>query len=282
MDVTTLRLRLLAVEVPPWDFRAEAGHPVEMETEKRLIVISCHRFVVGLVVIDHVILFKCTSHSLSVAQFAQPNLKIGQNSNSILLNICATFSEMTDFEMLSWGKRKPEEAPQGQGRRAVRQAVAEERSERDVTRRLSAPCGRAGDSVSGQRGRTERADRHRVQDVSGSRLGERVRSNGRGGSNLPRIRWLNQEQARSRACRRPRATRSPVRACVGGVPAQFGSDEGAGTRTRGVDVVLGEQRGEERTSGIGGACTALSGEAVRENRGQGRLDAYRVLPGPCN
>ena len=36
----------------------------------------------------------------------------------------------------SWGKRKPEEAPQEQGRRAVRQAVADGRSDRDVTRRL--------------------------------------------------------------------------------------------------------------------------------------------------
>ena len=68
---------------------------------------------------------------------------------------------------------------------------------------------------------------------------------------------------------------------VGGVPAQSGGDEGAGTRTRGgVEVVLGEQRGEERTSAAGGACTALSSEAVQENRGQGRLDAYRVLSGP--
>ena len=41
------------------------------------------------------------------------------------------------------------------------------------------------------------------------------------------------EQARSRARRRSRAARSPVRACVGGVLAQFGGDEGAGTRTRG-------------------------------------------------
>ena len=39
-------------------------------------------------------------------------------------------------------------------------------------RRHSAPRGRAGYSVSGQRGRTRRADCHRVQDVSGSRLGE--------------------------------------------------------------------------------------------------------------
>ena len=75
----------------------------------------------------------------------------------------------------------------------------------------------------------------------------------------------------------------PVRACVGGVPAQSGGDEGGGTRTRGgVEVVLGEQRGVERTIAIGGACTALSSEAVQEHRGQGRLDAYRVLPGPGN
>ena len=52
----------------------------------------------------------------------------------------------------------------------------------------------------------------------------------------------------------------------------------AGTRTRcGVEVVLGEQRGEERTSAAGGARTALSSQAVQENRGQGRLEAHRVL-----
>ena len=74
---------------------------------------------------------------------------------------------------------------------------------------------------------------------------------------------------------------SPVRACVCCVPAQSGGDEGAGTRTRcGVEVVLGEQRGEERTSAGGGARTALSSEAVQENRRQGRLDVHRVLPGP--
>ena len=33
MDITILRLRSLAVEVPPWDFREEAGHPVEMSEE---------------------------------------------------------------------------------------------------------------------------------------------------------------------------------------------------------------------------------------------------------
>ena len=68
---------------------------------------------------------------------------------------------------------------------------------------------------------------------------------------------------------------------MGGVPAQSGGDEGAGTRTRCVvEVVLGEQRGEVRACAAGGARTALSSEAVQENRGQGRLDAHRVLPGP--
>ena len=38
--------------------------------------------------------------------------------------------------MPAWGKRKSEEAPQSQGRRAVRQAVAEKGSEREVLRRL--------------------------------------------------------------------------------------------------------------------------------------------------
>ena len=63
--------------------------------------------------------------------------------------------------------------------------------------------------------------------------------------------------------------------------AQSGGDEGAGTRTRsGAEVVLGEQRGEERAGAAGGARTALSSEAVHENREKGRLDAHRVLPGP--
>ena len=33
MDVTVLRFRSLAVEVPPWDFREEPGHPVELSEE---------------------------------------------------------------------------------------------------------------------------------------------------------------------------------------------------------------------------------------------------------
>ena len=65
-------------------------------------------------------------------------------------------------------------------------------------------------SLSGQRGRAERADRHRV-DVSGSRLGECGRSCGRGGSTLPRIRWRNQEQS----AQTPKSSSAP-RTCMCG------------------------------------------------------------------
>ena len=105
-----------------------------MGIEKRLIVISCLHFVVGPVVIDPVILVKCTCHRLSVALFAQLNLEIGQRSKSTWLNICAACP--MDLEMPAWGKRKSAEALQGQGRRALRQAVAEGRSVREVFRRL--------------------------------------------------------------------------------------------------------------------------------------------------
>ena len=86
--------------------------------------------------------------------------------------------------------------------------------------------GRAGYSVSGQRGRIERPDRYSVQDIPGPKLGKRGRSNGRGRSALPRLRWRNQEQARSGASRRSRAARSPFSTRVGSVPAQLGRDEG--------------------------------------------------------
>ena len=149
------------------------------------------------------------------------------------------------------------------------------------TRGSSTLGGRAGYSVSGQLGRTERPDLHSVQDIPGPKLGKRGRSNGRGRSALPRLRWRNQEQARSRACPRSRAARSPFRVPVGSVPAQLGRDEGVGSRTRGSsEAVLGEQRVEERTSAVGIARSVLQSEAVQESGGQGRVDAHCVLPGP--
>ena len=65
------------------------------------------------------------------------------------------------------------------------------------------------------------------------------------------------------------------------VPAQLGLDEGVGSRTRcSSETVLGEQRVEERTSAVGIARSVLQSEAVQESRGQGRVDAHCVLPGP--
>ena len=52
-------------------------------------------------------------------------------------------------------------------------------------------------------------------------------------------------------------------------------------RTRGSsEAVLGEQRVEERTSAVGIARSVLQSEAVQESRGQGRVHAHCVLPGP--
>ena len=39
---------------------------------------------------------------------------------------------------------------------------------------------------------------------------------------------------------------------------------------------------KECTSATGVACAVLLGEAVQEDRGQGRVDAHRVLPRPCH
>ena len=46
------------------------------------------------------------------------------------------------------------------------------------------------------------------------------------------------------------------------------------------ETVLGEQRVEERSSTVGIARPVLQSEAVQESRGQGRVDAHCVLPGP--
>ena len=178
--------------------------------------------------------------------------------------------------MPAWEKRKSEEAPQSQGRRAVRQAVAEGGSEREVLRRLVDVL-----ATLSLVNAAELRDLHSVQDIPGPKHGKRGRSNGRGRSTLPRLRWRNHEQARSRARRRSRASRSPFRVRVGSVPAQLGLDEGVGNRTRGSsETVLGEQRVEERSSAVGIPRPVLQSEAVQESRGQGRVDAHCVLPGP--
>ena len=108
---------------------------------------------------DLVILVKFTFHLLSVVLSAQLNLETGLSFSSIWLNTFVTFSRM-DLETPVWNKRMSEAAAsQGQGRRTVRQAVAEGGSDRATGR-----C--AGHSVVGQRGRAEGIYCHRLQNLS--------------------------------------------------------------------------------------------------------------------
>ena len=139
--------------------------------------------------------------------------------------------------MPAWGKRKSEEAPQSQGRRAVRQAVAEGGSEREVLRRLVDVLATLS-LVNAAELRDLTSTVFKTYLVPSS---ENVAEAMAGaGLALPRLRWRNREQARSRARRRSRAARSPFRVRVGSVPAQLGLDEGVGSRTRGSsEAVLG-------------------------------------------
>ena len=107
-----------------------------------------------------------------------------------------------------------------------------------------------------------------VFKIPGPKLGKRGRSNGRGRSALPRLRWRNKNKPEAERADAQVATRSPFRLCVGSsVPAQPGLDEGVGSRTRGSsETVLGEQRVEERASAAGIARPVLQSEAVQESR----------------
>ena len=95
-----------------------------------------HHFVVGFVLIDPVILVKFAFHFLSVVLSARLNLETGVSCSSMGLSTFVTFSRI-DLETPARNKRKSQVvASQGQGRRAVRQAVAKGGSDRDVLRRL--------------------------------------------------------------------------------------------------------------------------------------------------
>ena len=152
----------------------------------------------------------------------------------------------TDFEMPAWEKRKSEEGPQSQGRRAVRQAVAEGGSEREVLRRLVDVLATLS-LVNAAELRDLTSTVFKTYLVpSSENVAEAMAEAGR----------LYHDSAGA-IKNKPEAERADAQEQLGppfgGVPAQFGGDEGAGTRTRGgVEVVLGEQRGEERTGATGG------------------------------
>ena len=183
-----------------------------------------------------------------------------------------------DFEMPALEKRKSEEAPQSQGRRAVRQAVAEGGSEREVLRRLVDVLTTLS-LVNTAELRDLTSTVFKTYLVpSSENVAEAMAEAGR----------LYHDSAGA-IKNKPEAERAdaqeqlgpPFRVRVGSVPAQLGLHEGVGSRTRGSsETVLGEQRVEERASAVGIARPVLQSEAVQESRGQGRVDAHRVLPGP--
>ena len=90
----------------------------------------------GFVVVVPVILVQFTNHFVSVVLSAPLNLETGLSFSSVRLNTFVTFSRM-DLETPAWNKRKSEMvASQGQGQRAVREAVAEGGNDGEVLRRL--------------------------------------------------------------------------------------------------------------------------------------------------
>ena len=222
VDVAILRLLSLAVEVPPWDFREEAGHPVDcrrkefhsggalfdekcearFESFKALAthVLRHHRHLE--VVSRSVVTNQCpfcfavygdrkAAHRHLLSSLRRGSCRdrsryLGQVHIPLSLRCPVCSAEPGNWSELQqhvaehlcdfirndglrdaflgqaqagggFAGAGPSSGETGGGRREKR------------PRRYSAPCGRAGDSVPvpGQRGRTERADRHRIQDVSG-------------------------------------------------------------------------------------------------------------------
>ena len=142
--------------------------------------------------------------------------------------------------MPAWEKRKSEEAPQSQGRRAVRQAVAEGGSEREVLRRLVDVLA-ALSLVNAAELRDLTSTVFKTYLVpSSENVAEAMAEAGR----------LYHDSAGA-IKNKPEAERADAqeqlgpqfRVRVGSVPAQLGLDEGVGSRTRGSsEAVLGEQR----------------------------------------
>ena len=173
--------------------------------------------------------------------------------------------------MPAWEKRKSEEAAQSQGRRAVRQAVAEGGSEREVLRRLV--------DVLATLSLVNAAELRDLtsQDIPGPKLGKRGRRNGRATTPLAQSRTSPKQSAQTF-----KSSSVPPFVYVWVAFLRIlASTKELGGRTRGSsEAVLGEQRVEERSSAVGIARSVLQSEAVQESRGQGRVDAHCVLPGP--
>ena len=240
-----------------------------LETETRLFVTCCHQFVVGFGRDRS----RCLGqvHPLSVVLSATLNLETGLICSNIWLSTFVTFPRMDlgqhgTSASQRWWPRKGKAV-------AVRQAVAEGGSKREVLRRLVevlatlllvnaaewreltatvfetylVPC---AEPVTG-----------RFYHEAAGAIKDRPRQNAQ------------------------RLTNSSVlvRARMGGVSSQLGCNERVGARARGDgENLLGGRRGEELPSTTGGTRAALQGEVVHEDRWQRGVDAHRVLPRPYN
>ena len=162
----------------------------------------------------------------------------------------------------------------GAGRRAVRQAVAEGGSDRDVLRRLVEVLATLS-LVNAAEQRELTATVFKTYLVPWVEpVAEAMAEAGR-----------FYHEAAGAIKDRPEAERAEAHEQLGPpfvhvwVACAAWRRRRSGARAR-VDCenVLGGQRGEELASATGGALAALAGEAVQEDRGQGRVDAHRVLP----
>ena len=183
-----------------------------------------------------------------------------------------------DFEMPAWGKRKSEEAPQGQGRRAVRQAVAEGGSEREVLRRLVDVLATLS-LVNAAKLIDLTSTVFKTYLVpSSENVAEAMAEAGR----------LYHDSAGA-IKNKPEAERADAHEQLGppfvyvGVAflrslastKELGAEHVAVLRQYWENSVL-----KSASSAAGIARPVLQSEAVQESRGQGRVYAHRVLPGP--
>ena len=172
-----------------------------------------------------------------------------------------------DLEMLAWGKRKSAEVLQGQGRRAVRQAVAEGGSDREVLRRPVEVLATLS-LVNAAELRDLTATVFKTYLVpSLENVAEAMAEAGR----------LYHDFAGA-IKNKPEAERADAQDQLGTPFVHVWRRKSWGQSTWQHEAVLGEQRGEERTSTAGSARSALQSEAVQENRGQRRVDAGHSPP----
>ena len=161
-----------------------------MGTEMRLIVICCHKFVVGFVVIipsswsSSPLSLCCPVCAAESGNWFELQKHLAEHQSDVFKNGFGTASmEKAQVRGGGLAGAGPAGSATGGGRGRQRS-------------RFSSTTGRgAGHSVVSQRGRAEGVDRHRLQNLSCPLLGARGQGNGRGRSVLSRCSGRHQGQA---------------------------------------------------------------------------------------